>query len=142
LTHRALSSSVAILTGAHADGGSHTNTLAGLASADTVVVLMGMSRLSEITRELVAAGRSPETPAAVVRWGTYEGQQTVTGTLRTIKEEVERAGLRAPAVIVVGEVVSLRSRLNWFEGLSACALGSELGDELLTEHEAAAVTAR
>ncbi len=137
LTHRVFSSSVAIVTGAHADGGAHTNALAGLASAETIVVLMGMSRLGEVAGELVAAGRSPETPAAVVRWGTYEGQQTVTGTLRTIKDEVERAGLRAPAVIVVGEVVSLRGRLNWFEGLS----GSVVGSELLSEHEAAAVAA-
>jgi uroporphyrin-III C-methyltransferase len=137
LTHRVFSSSVAILTGTHADGGLHPNALSGLASAETIVVLMGVSRLGEIARELIAAGRSPETPAAVVRWGTYEGQQTVTGTLRTIKDEAERASLRAPAVIVVGEVVSLRGRLNWFEGLS----GSVLASELLTERDAAAVPA-
>ena len=137
LTHRVFSSSVAILTGTHADGRLHPDSLAGLASAETVVVLMGLSRLGEIASELIAAGRSPETPAAVVRWGTYEGQQTVTGTLRTIKDEVERASLRPPAVIVVGEVVSLRSRLNWFEGLT----DSFVGSELLTEREAAAVPA-
>ena len=137
LTHRVFSSSVAILTGAHADGPLRPSALAGLASAETVVVLMGMSRLGEIAGELIEAGRSPETPAAVVRWGTYEGQQTVTGTLRTIKDEAERASLRAPAVIVVGEVVTLRGRLNWFEGLS----GSVVGGELLSEHEAAAVPA-
>jgi uroporphyrin-III C-methyltransferase len=141
LTHRVLSSSVAIVTGTHAEGGARPGALAGLASAETVVVLMGMSRLREIAEELIAAGRSPETPAAVVRWGTYEGQQTVTGTLRTIKDEVERAGLRPPAVIVVGEVVSLRGRLNWFEGLSATVPGSELAGELLHEREAAAVAA-
>jgi uroporphyrin-III C-methyltransferase len=137
LTHRVLSSSVAFVTGAHADGRVRPNALAGLASAETVVVLMGMSRLGEIARELIAAGRSPETPAAVVRWGTYEGQQTVTGTLRTIKDDAERASLRAPAVIVVGEVVSLRGRLNWFEGLS----DSFAGNELLGERDTAAVPA-
>jgi len=141
LTHRDLSSSVAILTGTHADGAAHPNTLAGLASAETVVILMGMSRLGEIAEGLIAAGRPPETPAAVVRWGTYEGQQTVTGTLRTIKAEVGRAGLRPPAVIVVGEVVSLRGRLSWFEGLAASASGHEPGVGLLTEREAAAVPA-
>lgn len=140
LTHRVFSSSVAILTGTHAGVGSHPSALAGLASAETIVVLMGMSRLDEIARELIDAGRSPETPAAVVRWGTYEGQQTVTGTLRTLKDEVARAGLRAPAVIVVGEVVSLRGRLNWFEGLTASTLGCEPSGELLTEHEAAIVS--
>ena len=138
LTHRGFSSSVAILTGAHADGGAHPSALAGLASAETVVVLMGMSRLGEITQELIEAGRSPETPAAVVRWGTYEGQQTVTGTLRTIRDEAARAGLRAPAVIVVGEVVSLRSRLNWFESLAADFVGHEPIGELLTEPVVAA----
>ncbi len=115
LTHRALSSSIAVVTGAHAEGQTRAHSLAAGAGADTVVVLMGMSRLREIAAELIAAGRSPETPAAVVRWGTYEGQQTVTGTLHTIADEAERAGLRAPAVIVIGEVVSLRERLNWFE---------------------------
>jgi len=137
LTHRVFSSSVAIVTGTRAEGGPHPGALAGLASAETVVVLMGMSRLGEIAQELIAAGRSPETPAAVVRWGTYEGQQTVTGTLRTIKDEVARAGLRAPAVIVVGEVVSLRGRLNWFEGLS----DTVVGNGLFVEREAAAVAA-
>ena len=50
-----------------------------------------------------------------IRWGTYDGQQTLCGTLRTIADEALRAGLRAPAVIIVGEVVRLRERLNWFE---------------------------
>ena len=142
LTHRGLSSSVAVITGTRAEDGCEDElSPSTLAAADTVVVLMGMSRLREIAEELIAAGRRPQTPAAVVRWGTYEGQQTVTGTLRTIKDEVERAALRAPAVIVVGEVVSLRGRLNWFEGLAADGIGRELGSELLTEHEAAAVPA-
>ncbi len=116
LTHRGLSASVAVVTGTRAeDGDDDSRSLASSAAADTVVVLMGVSRLRQIAAELVAAGRSPETPAAVVRWGTYEGQQTVTGTLRTIADEAERAAMRAPAVIVVGEVVSLRERLRWFE---------------------------
>ncbi|HEX6623981.1 MAG TPA: uroporphyrinogen-III C-methyltransferase [Pyrinomonadaceae bacterium] len=115
LTHRGLSASVAVVTGTRAEESDGSRSLASSAAADTVVVLMGVSRLREIAAELVAAGRSPETPAAVVRWGTYEGQQTVTGTLRTIGDEAERAAMRAPAVIVVGEVVSLRERLRWFE---------------------------
>ena len=51
----------------------------------------------------------------MVRWGTYDGQQTVTGTLRTIADEAHRVGMRPPGVIIVGEVVRLRERLNWFE---------------------------
>jgi siroheme synthase len=76
---------------------------------------MGAAHLREIASELIAAGRSPSVPVAVIRWGTYEGQQTVTGTLGTIADEGERAGMRAPSVVIVGEVVRLRERLKWFE---------------------------
>jgi siroheme synthase len=76
---------------------------------------MGVAHLPEIVSELVNSGRSVETPAAVIRWGTYNGQQTATGTLESIAAEAERVGMRAPAVIIVGEVVKLRERLNWFE---------------------------
>ncbi|MCM3906065.1 MAG: uroporphyrinogen-III C-methyltransferase [Pyrinomonadaceae bacterium] len=116
LTHRGLSSSVAVVTGARGGDGAHERGLfRNLAAADTIVVLMGLSHLREIAHDLTTAGRSEETPVAVVRWGTYEGQQTVTGTLGTIAVQAERAGMRAPAVIVVGEVVRLRERLKWFE---------------------------
>jgi siroheme synthase len=63
----------------------------------------------------------------VIRWGTYEGQQTICGTLETITDEAERAEMRAPAVIVVGEVVRLRERLQWFEGAVRSSLWEELG---------------
>src|SRR6266404_5208853 len=116
LTKRGLSSSVAVLTGARGgDGTPENSALANLASVDTLVVLMGAAHLRQIAKDLTAAGRSAQTPAAVIRWGTYEGQQTVTGTLETIAAEAERVGMKAPAVIIVGEVVRLRERLNWFE---------------------------
>lgn len=116
LTHRDLSSSVTVLTGAHAGNGARATRLAAAhSSADTIVILMGMTQLREIAEALLAAGRSADTPAAVIRWGSYDGQQTVTGTLLTIADETKRAGLRAPAVIVIGEVVKLRERLKWFE---------------------------
>ena len=116
LTHRGLSASVAVLTGTRGGDSTHTpEALANLASADTVVVLMGVAHLREIANDLMTSGRSPETPAAVIRWGTYDGQQTVSGTLRTIADEAERAAMRAPAVIIVGEVVRLREHLKWFE---------------------------
>jgi uroporphyrin-III C-methyltransferase len=115
LTHRGVSSSFAVVTGARGvDGAYPSEALAG--SADTLVILMGVSHLREIASDLIASGRAPETPAAVIRWGTYDGQQTVTGTLSSIAVEAENVGMRAPAVIVVGEVVRLRERLNWFEG--------------------------
>lgn len=116
LTHRGLSSSVAVVTGARAVDGAHVSgALTHLSSADTIVVLMGAAHLREIACELTAAGRSAETPAAVIRWGTYDGQQTIAGTLKTIADDAERAGMRAPSVIIVGEVVRLRERLKWFE---------------------------
>jgi uroporphyrin-III C-methyltransferase len=116
LTHRGLSSSVAVVTGArHGDGAHEQGAFGNLAAADTIVVLMGLSHLREIEHDLTNAGRSPETPVAVVRWGTYHGQEIVTGTLHTIASEAERVGIRAPAVIIVGEVVRLRDRLKWFE---------------------------
>jgi uroporphyrin-III C-methyltransferase len=116
LTHRGLSSSVAVLTGARRGNGKFdSGTFMPLASADTVVVLMGVIHLREIANDLMNSGRSAETPAAVIRWGTYNGQQTVTGTLGTIADEAHRVGMRPPGVIIVGEVVRLRERLNWFE---------------------------
>jgi len=115
LTHRDLSSSVAVLTGSRAGDGALTRSLAAHSSTDTIVVLMGVTHLNEIAGDLIAAGRSGETPAAVIRWGTYEAQQTITGTLSTISVQAKRLGMRPPAVIVVGEVVRMRERLNWFE---------------------------
>lgn len=125
LTHRELSSSVAVLTGARARDGARAQNLAALA-ADTVVILMGMAHLREIATDLIAGGRGGETPVAVIRWGTYDAQQTVTGSLRTIADEAERAGMRSPAVIVIGEVVTLRERLKWFESSFATHAGEEL----------------
>ena len=60
-------------------------------------------------------GRSPDTPVAVIRWGTYPTQRTVVGTLAAIARETARADMQPPGLIVVGEVVRLRERLNWFE---------------------------
>ena len=116
LTHRGLSSSVAVFTGTRGgDGKFDSGAFMHLASADTVVVLMGVLHLREIANDLMNSGRSAETPAAVIRWGTYNGQQTVAATLGTIADEAHRVGMRPPGVIIVGEVVRLRERLNWFE---------------------------
>jgi len=116
LTHRGYSSSVAVLTGSHAvDGALNARALSNLAGAETIVVLMGLAHLREIAAELIVSGRNPATPAAVIRWGTYDSQQTVVGNLESIAGDVARVGLRAPAVIVIGDVVRLRERLSWFE---------------------------
>jgi uroporphyrinogen III methyltransferase/synthase len=81
----------------------------------TLVFLMGVKNLPSITENLIAAGRDPKTPVALVRWGTTPQQATVTGTLETIVADVKAAGLKPPSIIIVGEVIELRENLNWFE---------------------------
>ena len=81
----------------------------------TLVFLMGVRNLAHIVNNLMKHGKPAETPVALVRWGTTTRQQTVTGTLETIVAVVEKAGLKSPAIIVVGHVVSLRNELAWFD---------------------------
>jgi len=83
----------------------------------TLVILMGVSRLPFIVDNLRAAGWPKSTPAAVVQWGTFPFQRCIDGTLADIAWRVRRAGLGAPAVIVVGAVAALRDELNWYERL-------------------------
>jgi uroporphyrin-III C-methyltransferase len=130
ITHRAAASSVAFVTG-HEDPARAETRVDWRALAqgiDTLVFLMGIGRLAYIAEQLIDHGRPRDTPAAVIRWGTTPQQETVTGTLATIAAEVERAGLGAPATLVVGEVVRLRERLSWFDTLPA--LGSRLESEI------------
>ncbi len=78
---------------------------------------MGLTNISEITAALIAAGRSAETPAMTVRWATRPDQEVVTGTLGTLADLTHAAGMKPPATILVGGVVSLREKLSWFERL-------------------------
>ena len=117
VTHRQLSSSVAIITG-HEDPTKSGGTIRWdhlARAADTLVCLMGVGTLAQITQQLVRHGRSKTTPCAVIEWGTLPTQRTVVGTLATITRRCEQAHLKPPAVVVVGEVVTLRRWLNWFE---------------------------
>jgi uroporphyrinogen III methyltransferase/synthase len=117
LTHRRLTSTLAFITG-HEDPARNESRIEWKSLAQgigTLVFLMGVRNLPAIVERLVRHGKSPETPAALIRWGTTARQTTVTGTLENIVGRVERAGLTSPAVIVVGEVVRLRETLNWFE---------------------------
>ena len=115
LTHRGLAASFAVVTGHECARTKGPRVdWAGLAGAvDTLVILMGLASLPRIARELLAAGRPPSTPVAVVHAGTTRGQVTVTGTLADIGERAASARLQAPAVIVVGDVVALRDQLGW-----------------------------
>jgi len=101
VTERGRASSLAIVS-AHTCG-EDREPYASVAHADTLVVLMGARGIERLQRDLAAAGRSPETPAAFVSRGTLPGQRVVHGPLATLDGAVQRAGLGAPAVIVVGE---------------------------------------
>jgi uroporphyrinogen III methyltransferase/synthase len=111
VTHRGLASSFAVVTG-HEDPAKPESAVdwERLATAvDTLVVLMGVGALARIATRLLAAGRAAGTPAAVIYRGTTEAQEVVVGTLGDIAARA--AHLRAPAVIVIGEVVAVRSLL-------------------------------
>jgi uroporphyrinogen III methyltransferase/synthase len=117
LTHRKFTPTLAFVTG-HEDPTKAESGIdwASLAKGiGTVVFFMGVKNLPHITRQLIINGRPPDTPIALVRWGTTARQVTVTGTLETIVERTEKAKLKAPAIIVVGDVVNLRETLQWFE---------------------------
>ena len=117
LTHRSHNATVAFVTG-HEDPTKDESLIDWKALATgigTVVFLMGVKNLPKIVDRLMANGRQPRTPVALVRWGTRPIQTSVTGTLDTIVDRVKQVGLKAPAIIVVGDVVSLRKRLKWFE---------------------------
>ena len=117
LTHRLYTSSVAFVTG-HEDPTKKQSSIdwSKLSTGvGTLVFLMGVKNLANIAEKLMAAGRDPKTPVALVRWGTTPQQTTVVGTLDTIVAKVQAAGLKPPATIVVGEVIKLRDTLNWFE---------------------------
>ncbi len=81
----------------------------------TIVIYMGLSRLSYICKTLIDHGRAAGTPAAVIHWGTTGHQQTVTASLGELPEQVQKAGVTAPALVLIGSVVTLRPRLAWFE---------------------------
>lgn len=125
VTHRGLSSSVTFVTG-HEDLAKPESALRWqhlATGVDTLVLFMGLSKLGEIAEQLIAHGRAAKTPVAVIGSGTYEQQQTVVGVLDEIAEIVRCEQIKAPALIVVGEVVRLREQLQWFEGLRNADFG-------------------
>jgi uroporphyrinogen III methyltransferase/synthase len=116
LTHRGLSRSVAFVTG-HEDPNKDsplTNWEQLALGVDTLVLFMSVNRIGEIAERLIRHGRRPGTPVAVICRGTYDSQQTHESTLAEVGQLVARRHLRPPAIIVVGEVVRLRERLQWF----------------------------
>jgi len=116
LTHREHTASVAFVTGHENPSKSQSKVhwdkiTTGIG---TIVFFMGMKNLPGIVKNLIENGRSPETPIAVIQWGTRADQKVVTGELKDIVSRVKEAELGPPAIIVVGEVVKLRKKLNWY----------------------------
>ncbi len=113
LTHRAHTKVVTFVTG---------HDVAGIdwgkvGQSETLVIFMGMFFIREIADEIIKYGRSAETPAIAVRWGTRPDQETVAGTLATIADRIAEADMKPPATVIIGEVVALHEKLNWFEKL-------------------------
>jgi uroporphyrinogen III methyltransferase / synthase len=115
LTHRSLGSSVTFVTGHEGKEKDEALPWAQWANSETLVLLMGVHRLKENFRLLIQAGKDPRTPAALIEWGTYPRQRTLVGTLADLPNLAQASGAVAPAIAVVGEVVRLRERLQWFE---------------------------
>lgn len=118
LTHRGYASSVAFITGREADdklpGGAG---LAAASQADTLVIFMCGATIAGIASELIAIGRPPSTPIAIIRWGTYQHQEVYSGTLEDIAYVAGSPAelkIQPPAIAIIGDVVSLRERLHWF----------------------------
>lgn len=111
LTHREHTSVVTFVTGHDVAAIDWSKT--GL--ADTLVIFMGLHHLRDIVNAVMVAGRPPDTPAMAVRWGTRPDQKTISGTLADLPKLADDARLAPPATIVVGEVVRLRQKLDWFE---------------------------
>lgn len=119
VTHREASSSLSIITGHESpDKLDHSIQWDKVTNATgTLVFLMGVAKIGYISAQLMKHGRPPETPVALVRWGTRADQETLTGTLADIEAKVTAADFQPPAVIVVGDVVLQREHLMWVEAL-------------------------
>jgi len=117
VTHRDITTSFAVITG-HEDPTKNETTIHWdhlAQSHGTLVFLMGMANLPLIAEKLMANGKKPTTPVAIIQWGTRPEQRTLVGQLATIATEVKTQGFTNPSIIIVGEVVTLREKLQWFE---------------------------
>lgn len=121
LTHRAYSQACVFVTGHLQDGSMALDWPALARPRQTVVIYMGLLGLPILCRELIVHGLPADWPAAIVMQGTTAHQRTVAGTLATLPELAAAARLKAPTLIIVGEVVKLRHQLAWFEA----SLGEE-----------------
>jgi uroporphyrin-III C-methyltransferase/precorrin-2 dehydrogenase/sirohydrochlorin ferrochelatase len=115
LTHRDCAQSVVFVTGHLQDGSMNLNWPALAQPRQTIVFYMGLIGVDVLCRELIAHGLPAATPAALIQQGTTPEQRVLTGDLATLPGIVSRGGVKAPTLIIIGEVVKLRERLKWFE---------------------------
>ncbi|MBL8447451.1 MAG: uroporphyrinogen-III C-methyltransferase [Zoogloeaceae bacterium] len=114
LTHRDHAQSVVFATGHVKPGGPDADWLALARPRQTAVIYMGVGALADLCAGLIAHGRGADTPAALVENGTTRAQRVVSGTLRTLPDKARWAAVKPPALLIVGEVVALAGRLDWF----------------------------
>ncbi len=122
LTHRDITASVAFVTGQEGKDKheSHIDWDRLSLGGGTVVFYMGITTLRRNMQRMLEHGRSPDTPVALVRWATTPCQQVLVGTLADIADRAEASGFKPPAVTIVGEVVALREKLQWFDARTLC----------------------
>lgn len=121
LTHRDYAQSVRFVTGHPKDGVLDLPWSELVSPTQTVVFYMGLGCLPEICQQLMAHGRAAQTPIALVENGTTAQQRVFAGTLATINQQVSEFAVQSPSLIIVGEVVALRDKLNWFAGAQTFA---------------------
>lgn len=140
VTQRGVANAFAVVTGHARAGAPDSADWEALARIPTLVVLMGLERIDAIVRRLLAAGRDCQTPAAVISWGTTDRQRVVSAPLGELPGALAAAALPAPAVLVVGEVATLRQQLAWFGspgGAAGFVTRQEAGPALCCVEEAA-----
>jgi len=115
LTHRKFASSVVFVTG-HEDFEKSKDAVRWkklAKSTDTIVVMMGLSRIGIISKQLLSGGMDKKTPVAVIQDGTTSKQKMITGTISNIAEKIKQSKIRPPSIIIIGKVVSLSKTLGW-----------------------------
>ncbi|MTT31841.1 uroporphyrinogen-III C-methyltransferase [Terrilactibacillus sp. BCM23-1] len=128
VTHRNIASSIAFITAHCKSGGKEMIDWQKLATGvDTLAIYMGVSTLPHIVSNLMTHGRKPTTPIALIEWGTTERQRTITATLEDVIDEAKKHQIVNPAMIVVGEVVRFRDKLQWFRDNQSPVALDEVG---------------
>ena len=126
LTHRDYAQSCLFTTGHLKDGSPDLDWPSLARQNQTVVIYMGLGALSEIAQQLIKHGMSADMPAAIIEKGTSSQQKVITGTLETLPDLVRGLGLKSPSLIIVGRVVALHKRLQWFTGMHVAQAMQEI----------------